>query len=491
MPVFAQPGPRPKAFAASGSLSHPSPSRNQLPIQRKPLSHSAENLPSAASYTGGLPGGVRELMERRLGTSLADVRVHADHAAGRRALDLSAQAYATGRDIYFAPGHYQPHTPRGLGLLAHELTHVVQQKSGQFASANQGSTPARSRRALEAEADQVASSVQSSGGMPPVSGVARFGEPQFSVMESLSAMRAAVRGGLEGAADWVASHAEGAAGGVIHRLNSLRQRLRGLEYVRLPREVVLEMETLYNDLRSDAPSWLPIPSIAFSARPVQQVAIADDIAVGAVILLIAFIMVMWWLIGQGIPSIRHSREQAMRRIIDEIEDALRPSPAPPPTIAPPPSVPTPVGTSTAPPIAPPIVPQVLPRSRDRDRSDPRVEPRVTTKDQTPDMNAMRFQVQWNTRNNGPTFALAAYASPNPGVTTVQALATLATVMMTVTPKRAQEAAAPAAAKQMRWISGRPPAGVAGQLSHSEYFQYQGYTDARVDVENLRGHNLKV
>lgn len=460
-----------------------------MPIQRKPLNESAEFRPAGASYNGALPSGVRELMERRLGSSLADVRVHADNAAGQRALDLSAQAYATGRDIYFAPGHYQPQTPHGLGLLAHELTHVVQQRNGRFTSANQGPTPARGRGMLEAEADGVAQAVRSSAPAAAVSGVARPGEPQFSAMETLSAMRAAVGGGIEAAADWVAGEAKGAAGAFILRLNGLRQRLRHLEYVRVPREVVVEMEAVYHELRSDAPTWLPVPGIAFTSRPVQQVALADDLAVGAVLLFIAMIMVMWWLIGQGIPSVRHSREQAMRRIIDELEEALRPS-SPPPITVPPFTVPAPVGTSTAPPMTPPILPQTLPRTRERDRADPRVDPRVTTNDQTPDMNAMRFQVQWNTKNKGPTFALPAVA-PSPGVTTVQALATLAAVMSSVTPRRAQEAAVPAAAKQAKWISSRPPAGVAGQLSHSEYFPYQGFTDARVDVENLRGHNLKL
>ena len=248
------------------------------------------------------------------------------------------------------------------------------------------------------------------------------------------------------------------------------------------------METLYNDLRSDAPSWLPVPSVAFTARPVQQVGLADDIAVAAVILFIAFIMVMWWLIGQGIPSVRHSREQAMRRIIDEIREALGPSP--PTTIAPP-AIPAPVGTSTAPPMIPPVVPQVLPRTSDGEKADPRVDPRVIPKTQTPDMNAMRFQVQWDSKNKGPTFALPAVAPPNPGVTTPQALATLAAVVATVVPKRAQAAAAPAAAKQAKWISSRPPAGVAGQFSRSEYFPFQSFADARVDVENIRGHNLKI
>lgn len=60
----------------------------------------------------------------------------------------------------------------------------------------------------------------------------------------------------------------------------------------------------------------------------------------------------------------------------------------------------------------------------------------------------------------------------------------------VTPKTAQKAATPAVAKQTKWINARPPHGIAQEgYSKSEYFDYN-YPDARVDVENLRGHNLK-
>jgi hypothetical protein len=104
---------------------------------------------------------------------------------------------------------------------------------------------------------------------------------------------------------------------------------------------------------------------------------------------------------------------------------------------------------------------------------------------------MRFQVQWNTRNGGPTFSQVATAPAQQGVTVAQAIGTLTATVATVEPAAAQAAAAPAAAAQVNWISKRPPAGIAIRgYSHSEYFRYRGYTDARVDVENLRGYNLR-
>ena len=55
--------------------------------------------------------------------------MHHDQAAGEAARNLGARAFTTGQDIYFAPGAYSPSTPQGKGLLAHELTHTIQQRS--------------------------------------------------------------------------------------------------------------------------------------------------------------------------------------------------------------------------------------------------------------------------------------------------------------------------------------------------------------------------
>lgn len=63
----------------------------------------------------------------RFGHDFAGVRVHADARAAESARALNARAYTVGRDVVFARGEYQPATPGGRRLLAHELAHVVQQ----------------------------------------------------------------------------------------------------------------------------------------------------------------------------------------------------------------------------------------------------------------------------------------------------------------------------------------------------------------------------
>ncbi|HBT09687.1 MAG TPA: peptidoglycan-binding protein, partial [Leeuwenhoekiella sp.] len=66
-------------------------------------------------------------MEQNFGTNLSDVRIHTDANAQKMSADLGAQAFTSGRDIYFNEGKYAPGSPEGDGLLAHELTHAIQQ----------------------------------------------------------------------------------------------------------------------------------------------------------------------------------------------------------------------------------------------------------------------------------------------------------------------------------------------------------------------------
>lgn len=74
-----------------------------------------------------LDPGLRAFMEARLGHDLGHVRVHTDDAAAAAAASLGADAFAVGGDIVFGAGRYEPGTSEGRRLLAHELTHAVQQ----------------------------------------------------------------------------------------------------------------------------------------------------------------------------------------------------------------------------------------------------------------------------------------------------------------------------------------------------------------------------
>ena len=77
-----------------------------------------------------LDGATRAFMEPRLGYDFGGVRVHTGSMARASSQAVQAKAYTVGRDIVFNTGQYQPGSDAGRKLLAHELTHVVQQTGG-------------------------------------------------------------------------------------------------------------------------------------------------------------------------------------------------------------------------------------------------------------------------------------------------------------------------------------------------------------------------
>lgn len=85
---------------------------------------------SLSSSGQPLDANSRSFFEMRLGTDLNPVRVHTDDKANMAAQAINARAFTFGRDVVFGQGQYQPQSDDGRRLLAHELTHVVQQTKG-------------------------------------------------------------------------------------------------------------------------------------------------------------------------------------------------------------------------------------------------------------------------------------------------------------------------------------------------------------------------
>ncbi len=83
-----------------------------------------------------LPDHVRDEMESHFGADFSGVRVHADAESGAMNQALHAKAFTHGRDIYFGASRYNPDASSGKQLLAHELTHVVQQGGVQLKRSN-------------------------------------------------------------------------------------------------------------------------------------------------------------------------------------------------------------------------------------------------------------------------------------------------------------------------------------------------------------------
>ena len=109
----------------TGAASTPQPKAASVPADG-----TAPASVSAALQTPGQPlaTGLRDFFEPRFGADFSTVRVHHDAQAARSAQEIGATAYATGQDLVFAPGAYAPESQAGRQLIAHELTHVLQQR---------------------------------------------------------------------------------------------------------------------------------------------------------------------------------------------------------------------------------------------------------------------------------------------------------------------------------------------------------------------------
>lgn len=126
-----------------------------------------------------LPAPVRAEMENGLGADFSSVRVHTDSGAAASAQAVQAKAYTVGDDIVFNHGAYSPDSDSGRHTLAHELTHVVQQRSGPVEGTPTGDGVAVSDPSdrFEREAEASASAVMAGQGPDTASHVASAAAP--------------------------------------------------------------------------------------------------------------------------------------------------------------------------------------------------------------------------------------------------------------------------------------------------------------------------
>lgn len=116
-----------------------------------PIAPDTQNGISRLRQGGGavLPSSTRAFLEPRFGNDFSNVRIHTSPQAARLSQNINARAFTIGRDVFFNQGQFQPGTTSGMRLLAHELTHVVQQspktirssKSGQLQTKDAVSSP--------------------------------------------------------------------------------------------------------------------------------------------------------------------------------------------------------------------------------------------------------------------------------------------------------------------------------------------------------------
>ncbi len=92
--------------------------------------HTASRIAARRGSGSPMAGSTQHFMQAHFQRDFSGVRIHNDAEAHQISQQLNAQAFTLGRDIYFNSGRYNPNSREGQHLLAHELTHVVQQNSG-------------------------------------------------------------------------------------------------------------------------------------------------------------------------------------------------------------------------------------------------------------------------------------------------------------------------------------------------------------------------
>ncbi|PVX76291.1 uncharacterized protein DUF4157 [Paraburkholderia unamae] len=161
--MFALPSqrPAPKSAAPASMRAPPEPIARAA---RKAPAHgqhdagpqAARAVPKSSGFP--LPATARAFFEPRFGFDLSRVRIHADEDAARSAQAHGAAAYALGQHIVFGAGRYAPNTTSGRQLLAHELSHTIQQRDAGDAALEARAGLRRSTREEERDAQTAAQS---------------------------------------------------------------------------------------------------------------------------------------------------------------------------------------------------------------------------------------------------------------------------------------------------------------------------------------------
>jgi hypothetical protein len=133
-----------------------------LHIQRHSAADSTSAAPASVDHAladSGRPldSAVRQNMEQRFGHDFSGVRLHSGTSAEQSARDVNARAYTVGHDIVFGTGQFAPGTGEGQRLLAHELTHVVQQRTGLARAIQREPDACKTKKRADSDADVLAS----------------------------------------------------------------------------------------------------------------------------------------------------------------------------------------------------------------------------------------------------------------------------------------------------------------------------------------------
>jgi hypothetical protein len=188
------------------------PAQSSAEPSTKDAEQPESSLPPHAHTTmpglsGGqpLPAEMQANLETQLQHDFSHVRIHTDGQAAQTAVQFNARAVTYGRDIAFAPGQYDPHSPDGQQLLAHELTHTAQQG----AAAPKGAA------------------AQTVGAVAPTSAAPAAQRGLFGdIWEGIRSAGEAVGGAITSAVDWLGDRAKDVGNFLSGAANWVGERLR-------------------------------------------------------------------------------------------------------------------------------------------------------------------------------------------------------------------------------------------------------------------------
>lgn len=191
----------------------------ERPVQRQGDGHTpladeqtAATIRSKTAVGQPLPGETRSFMEPRFGNDFSNVRVHQDQGAAQLNSQLNARAFTYRNHIFFGEGQYQPQSPQGKQLLAHELTHVVQQGASKGLNGNSEYGSPQNTGTLQTKPSETGSAVIQRGLLDEV----REGASAVAgaISGIVNSVRQAIGGGIAAATTWIRNIASGIGAGI-------------------------------------------------------------------------------------------------------------------------------------------------------------------------------------------------------------------------------------------------------------------------------------
>ncbi|AGB15069.1 hypothetical protein Halru_0427 [Halovivax ruber XH-70] len=185
-----------------------------------------ESVREVISSSGqSLDASIQHAVEDRMGDSFGDVRIHTGPTAAKACEDINARAFTVGNHIAFNAGEYDPESPQGQHLLAHELAHVRQQTGGTISMMPQANVDLEidPDPQLEREAEETAQRVMEGGEL----GIQRMGKTEVHVQRSVRGTLSSITGSLFGGEndddDGLSLESVGDKSGVEERLYALTE----------------------------------------------------------------------------------------------------------------------------------------------------------------------------------------------------------------------------------------------------------------------------